>query len=163
MNEIQQVYRLQGVGINDKHIEVIVRQMLRRVRIKEVGDTNFLVDEQVEKHMFERENERVIERGGQPGIAEPLLLGITKASLSTESFISRRPSRRPPRCSPRRRSAARPTTSAASRRTSSWAVSSRPARVSRAYKALDVVVEGEEPGATYERPRREEPLAINEE
>ena len=88
VNEIQQVYRLQGVAINDKHIEVIVRQMLRRVRIKDVGDTNFLVDENVEKHLFERENARVIERGGKPGIAEPLLLGITKASLSTESFIS---------------------------------------------------------------------------
>ena len=88
VNEIQQVYRLQGVAINDKHIEVIVRQMLRRVRIKDVGDTNFLIDEQVEKHIFERENQRVIERGGQPAVAEPLLLGITKASLSTESFIS---------------------------------------------------------------------------
>ncbi len=88
VNEIQQVYRLQGVAINDKHIEVIVRQMLRRVRIKDVGDTNFLIDEQVEKHVFERENQAVIERGGKPGIAEPLLLGITKASLSTESFIS---------------------------------------------------------------------------
>ncbi len=88
VNEIQQVYRLQGVAINDKHIEVIVRQMLRRVRIKDVGDTNFLIDEQIEKHLFERENQRVIERGGKPGIAEPLLLGITKASLSTESFIS---------------------------------------------------------------------------
>jgi len=88
VNEIQQVYRLQGVGINDKHIEVIVRQMLRRVRIKEVGDTNFLVDEQVEKYLFERENSRVLQRGGQPAVAEPMLLGITKASLSTESFIS---------------------------------------------------------------------------
>jgi DNA-directed RNA polymerase subunit beta' len=88
VNEIQQVYRLQGVAINDKHIEAIVRQMLRRVRIKDVGDTNFLVDEQVEKHVFETENQRVIEKGGKPGIAEPLLLGITKASLSTESFIS---------------------------------------------------------------------------
>jgi len=88
VNEIQQVYRLQGVNINDKHIEVIVRQMLRRVRIKEVGDTNFLSDEQVEKAVFERENERVIARGGQPAVAEPLLLGITKASLSTDSFIS---------------------------------------------------------------------------
>ncbi len=88
VNEIQQVYRLQGVGINDKHIEVIVRQMLRRVRVKHVGDTNFLVDEQVEKHLFERENERVLERGGKPAEAEALLLGITKASLSTESFIS---------------------------------------------------------------------------
>jgi DNA-directed RNA polymerase subunit beta' len=67
---------------------VIVRQMLRRVRVKDVGDTNFLVDEQVEKHLFERENERVMERSGRPAIAEPLLLGITKASLSTESFIS---------------------------------------------------------------------------
>jgi DNA-directed RNA polymerase subunit beta' len=88
VNEIQQVYRLQGVTINDKHIEVIVRQMLRRVRIKEIGDTNFLSDEQVEKHLFERENAKVIARGGQPAVAEPMLLGITKASLSTESFIS---------------------------------------------------------------------------
>ncbi|HEX4338759.1 MAG TPA: DNA-directed RNA polymerase subunit beta' [Polyangiaceae bacterium] len=88
VNEIQQVYRLQGVGINDKHIEAIVRQMLRRVRIKEIGDTNFLVDEQVEKHIFEKENAKVIARGGQPAVAEPMLLGITKASLSTESFIS---------------------------------------------------------------------------
>ena len=67
MNEIQQVYRLQGVGINDKHIEVIVRQMLRRVRVKDVGDTNFLVDEQVEKHLFEKENERILERERPPG------------------------------------------------------------------------------------------------
>ena len=88
VNEIQQVYRLQGVTINDKHIEVIVRQMLRRVRIKDVGDTQFLADEQVEKHVFERENAKVIARGGQPAVAEPMLLGITKASLSTESFIS---------------------------------------------------------------------------
>jgi DNA-directed RNA polymerase subunit beta' len=88
VNEIQQVYRLQGVGINDKHIEAIVRQMLRRVRVKEVGDTSFLVDEQVEKHVFEKENEKVIARGGRPAVAEALLLGITKASLSTDSFIS---------------------------------------------------------------------------
>ena len=88
VNEIQQVYRLQGVAINDKHIEVIVRQMLRRVRVKEVGDTAFLVDEQVEKHIFEKENETILARSGKPAIAEALLLGITKASLSTESFIS---------------------------------------------------------------------------
>ena len=88
VNEIQQVYRLQGVAINDKHIEVIVRQMLRRVRIKETGDTRFLPDEQVEKAVFERENERIIAKGGQPAVAEPRLLGITKASLSTDSFIS---------------------------------------------------------------------------
>ncbi|MEM6786747.1 MAG: DNA-directed RNA polymerase subunit beta' [Myxococcota bacterium] len=88
VNEIQQVYRLQGVTINDKHIEVIVRQMLRRVRVKDVGDTHFLIDEQVEKQVFENENEKVLARGGKPATAEPLLLGITKASLSTESFIS---------------------------------------------------------------------------
>ena len=85
---MQEIYRLQGVRINDKHIEVIVRQMLRRVRIKEVGDTEFLVGEQVEKWRFEEENERVLGDRGEPAIAEPLLLGITKASLSTESFIS---------------------------------------------------------------------------
>jgi DNA-directed RNA polymerase subunit beta' len=88
VNEIQQVYRLQGVTINDKHIETIVRCMLRRVRIKEVGDSTFLVDEHVDKRAFERENEKVIARGGKPAVAEPLLLGITKASLSGDSFIS---------------------------------------------------------------------------
>jgi DNA-directed RNA polymerase subunit beta' len=88
VDEIQEIYRLQGVRINDKHIEVIVRQMLRRVRIKEVGDTDFLVGDQVEKWRFDEENTRVLGKGGEPAIAEPLLLGITKASLSTESFIS---------------------------------------------------------------------------
>jgi DNA-directed RNA polymerase subunit beta' len=88
VDEVQEVYRLQGVKINDKHIEVIVRQMLRRVRITDVGDTSFLIDEQVEKTQFEDENERVLTDGGKPAMGEPLLLGITKASLSTESFIS---------------------------------------------------------------------------
>jgi DNA-directed RNA polymerase subunit beta' len=88
VDEIQEIYRLQGVRINDKHIEVIVRQMLRRVRIKEVGETDFLVGDQVEKWRFEEENQRVVAQGGKPAVAEPLLLGITKASLSTESFIS---------------------------------------------------------------------------
>jgi DNA-directed RNA polymerase subunit beta' len=88
VDEIQEVYKLQGVKINDKHIEVIVRQMLKRVRIKEVGDTHFLVDDQVEKFAFEEENERVIQEGGKPAVAEPLFLGITKASLITDSFIS---------------------------------------------------------------------------
>jgi DNA-directed RNA polymerase subunit beta' len=88
VDEVQEVYRLQGVKINDKHIETIVRQMLRRVRIVDVGDTTFLSDEQVEKWVFEEENEQVISAGGRPAQAEPLLLGITKASLSTESFIS---------------------------------------------------------------------------
>ncbi len=88
VDEVQEVYRLQGVKINDKHIETIVRQMLRRVRVTEVGDTNFLVDEQVEKWVFEEENEKVMAEGKRPAVGEPLLLGITKASLSTESFIS---------------------------------------------------------------------------
>jgi len=88
VNEVQEVYRLQGVRINNKHIEVIVRQMLRRVSIREVGDTTFLPGEQVEKHRFQEENERVLREGGVPAVGEPLLLGITKASLSTESFIS---------------------------------------------------------------------------
>jgi DNA-directed RNA polymerase subunit beta' len=88
VDEIQEVYRLQGVKINDKHIETIVRQMLRRVRVTDVGDTSFLIDEQVEKWVFEEENEKTMARGGRPGVGEPLLLGITKASLSTESFIS---------------------------------------------------------------------------
>ncbi|MBF0492035.1 MAG: DNA-directed RNA polymerase subunit beta' [Deltaproteobacteria bacterium] len=88
VDEIQEVYRLQGVKINDKHIEVIVRQMLRRIRIKHPGDTGFLIDEQVEKSIFEKENEAMKKKGHKPAIGEPLLLGITKASLSTESFIS---------------------------------------------------------------------------
>jgi len=88
VDEIQEVYRLQGVRINDKHIEAIVRQMLRRIRIRDVGDSGFLVDEQVEKHVFEKENDRVMGTGGRAATGESLLLGITKASLSTESFIS---------------------------------------------------------------------------
>jgi DNA-directed RNA polymerase subunit beta' len=88
VNEIQEVYRLQGVNINDKHIEVITRQMMRWVRIEDVGDTEFLIDEQVDKFRFLEENERVLNAGGRPASAQPLLLGITKASLSTESFIS---------------------------------------------------------------------------
>ena len=88
VDEIQEVYRLQGVKINDKHIETIVRQMLRRVRITDFGDTTFLIDEQVEKHVLDAENDRVATSGGAVAKATALLLGITKASLSTESFIS---------------------------------------------------------------------------
>jgi DNA-directed RNA polymerase subunit beta' len=88
VNEIQEVYRLQGVNINDKHIEVIARQMMRWVKIEDVGDTEFLIDEQVDKFRFLEENERVIGDGKRPATAQPLLLGITKASLSTDSFIS---------------------------------------------------------------------------
>jgi len=88
VNEIQEVYRLQGVNINDKHIEVVVRQMMRWVRIEEVGDTEFLIDEQVDRIRFMEENERVMKDSGRPATGRPLLLGITKASLSTDSFIS---------------------------------------------------------------------------
>jgi len=88
VDEVQEVYRLQGVKINDKHIETIVRQMLRRVRIKDVGDTNFLLEDQVDRWVFEDENDRVLTEDGRPAVGEPLMLGITKASLSTESFIS---------------------------------------------------------------------------
>jgi DNA-directed RNA polymerase subunit beta' len=88
VNEIQEVYRLQGVNINDKHIEVIVRQMMRWVKVEDVGDTQFLLEQQVDKFRFREENDRVIAQGGKPATARPLLLGITKASLATESFIS---------------------------------------------------------------------------
>lgn len=88
VDEIQEVYRLQGVKINDKHIEVIVRQMLKRVKIKDVGDTEFLAGEQVEKAIFEEINSRMLAEDKKPAIGESLLLGITKASLSTDSFVS---------------------------------------------------------------------------
>jgi DNA-directed RNA polymerase subunit beta' len=88
VNEVQEVYRLQGVTINDKHIEIIVRQMLRKVRITEPGDTEFLWGEQIDTIIFETENARVDKMGGKPAEASPVLLGITKASLETESFLS---------------------------------------------------------------------------
>jgi DNA-directed RNA polymerase subunit beta' len=88
VNEVQEVYRLQGVEINDKHIEIIVRQMLRKVKITDPGDTTLLWGDQIDRLDFEEENERVIEKGGKPAEATPVLLGITKASLETDSFIS---------------------------------------------------------------------------
>ncbi len=88
LREIQAVYRLQGVHINDKHIEIIIRQMMRWIKVEEVGDTEFLVDEQADKFFFQEENEKVIKKSGQPAKARPLLLGITKSALSTDSFIS---------------------------------------------------------------------------
>ena len=168
VNEIQQVYRLQGVGINDKHIEVIVRQMLRRVRVKDVGDTNFLVDEQVEKHLFEKENEKVLERGGRPAIAEALLLGITKASLSTESFIS---------ASSFQETTKVLTEAAICGKTDDLRGLKENVIMGRlipagtglpAYKRLSVVVEGQDGAPTYAPPRPapqpEQPLtAVNEE
>ncbi|HSB45579.1 MAG TPA: DNA-directed RNA polymerase subunit beta', partial [Nitrospira sp.] len=88
VDEVQDVYRLQGVSINDKHIEIIVRQMLRKVRIEDPGDTQFLPGSQVSKSVFEKENERVLEKDGKPALGKPVLLGITKAALTTDSFIS---------------------------------------------------------------------------
>src|SRR5213592_3649830 len=88
VNEVQEVYRFQGVEINDKHIEIIVRQMLRKVKITDPGDTSLLWGDQVDKLDFEEENKKVVEKGGKPAEAVPVLLGITKASLETDSFIS---------------------------------------------------------------------------
>jgi DNA-directed RNA polymerase subunit beta' len=88
VDSIQEIYRLQGVRIHDKHIEVIVRQMMRRVSVTDVGDSDFLVGEQVEKWRFQEETEKVLTHGGKPPEAKSLLMGITKASLSTDSFIS---------------------------------------------------------------------------
>src|SRR5690606_20077525 len=88
LQEVQEVYRLQGVGINDKHIECIIRQMLKKVVIDEPGNTRFLYGQQVDKWLFMEENDRVIKNGGEPAIGKPKMLGLTKASLETESFIS---------------------------------------------------------------------------
>ncbi|EDM26323.1 DNA-directed RNA polymerase subunit beta' [Lentisphaera araneosa HTCC2155] len=88
VNEVQDVYRTQGVEINDKHVEIVVRQMLRKIRIADSGSTAFLAGEQVDKKAFEKENERVLAEGGQPAEGVPVLLGVTKASLETDSFIS---------------------------------------------------------------------------
>jgi len=86
--EIQKVYRVQGVTINDKHIEIIIARMLRKVRVSDPGDSENFWGEQVDRHEFIRQNESIIEAGGKPAEGEPILLGITKASLETESFIS---------------------------------------------------------------------------
>ncbi len=88
LNEVQEIYRLQGVRINDKHIELIISQMLKKVRIDDSGDTEFLVGQQVDKSAFKKANQEVLKKKGKPASATPLLLGITKVSLSTESFIS---------------------------------------------------------------------------
>ncbi len=88
LNEVQEVYRLQGVKISDKHIGVIVKQMLQKVRIVDPGDTEFLEGEHVDKQVFREQNDRAKKRKEKPATAEPLLLGITKASLTTQSFIS---------------------------------------------------------------------------
>jgi DNA-directed RNA polymerase subunit beta' len=88
VNEVQEVYRLQGVNINDKHLETIVRQMMRWVKVEDIGDTEFLPEEVVDKFKFREENDRVINAGGRAAHGKAVLLGITKASLSTDSFIS---------------------------------------------------------------------------
>ena len=88
LNEVQEVYRLQGVRINDKHIELIIAQMLKKVRIDDSGDSDLLVGEQVDRVLFKKANEDVVKKKGKPAQGTPLLLGITKVSLTTESFIS---------------------------------------------------------------------------
>jgi DNA-directed RNA polymerase subunit beta' len=88
LSEVQDVYRLQGVRINDKHIEIMIRQMLKKIKIDNPGDTKFLTDQDVDKGKFQEENERVLKEGGEPASAIPILLGITKASLGTDSFIA---------------------------------------------------------------------------
>ena len=88
VDQIQQVYKLQGVRINDKHVETIVRQMLKRVKIVDPGDTTFLVGDLVEKLPFNAINQEIIKKGQKPATAEPCLFGITKGSLITDSFIS---------------------------------------------------------------------------
>ena len=88
IDEVQDVYRLQGVKINDKHVEVIVRQMLQKWEIQDSGDTTLLKGEHVDKSEFDMANEKIIAKGGRPATGEPILLGITKASLQTRSFIS---------------------------------------------------------------------------
>jgi DNA-directed RNA polymerase subunit beta' len=88
VDEVQEVYRLQGVRIHDKHIEVVVRQMMRRVKVTGVGDTEFILEEQVDRTKFEETNQAIVAQGGRPATGEPLILGITKASLSTESWVS---------------------------------------------------------------------------
>jgi len=88
LESVQQVYREQGVPINDKHIEIIVKQMFQKVKIKEAGDTLFLEDELIDKKLVERENEKLIAKGKRPAIYEPIIQGITKAAVNTESFIS---------------------------------------------------------------------------
>jgi DNA-directed RNA polymerase subunit beta' len=113
VNESQEVYRLQGVNINDKHIEVISRQMMRWVRSEDVGDTEFLIDEQTDKFRFLEENERVIQGGGRPATAQPMLLGITKGRSRPTRSSRRRRSRRPHASSRKRRSPGRSITCAA--------------------------------------------------
>jgi DNA-directed RNA polymerase subunit beta' len=88
VNEIQEVYRLQGVNINDKHIEVIVRQMLQKMEVTDVGESTFLIGEQVDREEFDHENTKLVAEGLKPAVAQPVLLGITKASLQTRSFVS---------------------------------------------------------------------------
>ena len=88
ISEIQQVYRSQGVAISDKHIEVIVSQMLRQVKIVDSGDTKFIVADLISRRKFREENERIMKMGGEPAIAEPILLGVTRAAIGSDSIIS---------------------------------------------------------------------------
>ena len=109
LQEVQRVYRLQGVDINDKHIEVMIRQMLRKVKVEDPGDTDLLPGGLIDVFEFEEENKRIIARGGEPATAKPVLLGITKASLATDSFLSAASFQETTRVPPMRPSRARRT------------------------------------------------------
>jgi len=130
VNAIQEVYRLQGVNINDKHIETISRQMMRWVKVEDVGDTTFLLEEQVDKFRFREENDRVIADGGRPATAVRSSLASPRPRSRLIRSSPQRVSRRPPASSPKRPSPARWTIFAASRKTSSWAGSSPLVRAS---------------------------------
>ena len=113
VDEVQKVYRSQGVNINDKHIEIIVRQMLRKLRVDHPGDTELLPGELVDRFEYEDKNRQVLAEGGEPATAMPVLLGVTKASLNTESFLAAASFQETTRCSPRRPSPARSTSCSA--------------------------------------------------
>ncbi len=121
VNQVQEVYRLQGVDINDKHIEIIVRQMLQKVRVTDPGDTTFLYGEDVDKKVFHTQNRKVIDDGGKPAQATPVLLGLTRAATSAESFVSAASFQETTRVLTEAAWKARPITSSTSNRTSSWA------------------------------------------
>ena len=124
VEQVQTVYRNQGVSINDKHIETIIRQMLRWYRVESIGDTELLPNQLTDRGRFNAINQRVMAAGGDPALGRPDIRGVTRASLSTDSFLAKASFRRPPAYSRKQPSQARRTTSSASRRTSSSGVSS---------------------------------------
>ena len=149
VNEVQEVYRLQGVEINDKHIEIIVRQMLRKVKITDPGDTSLLWGDQIDRLDFEAENAKVVETGRQAGRSRRRSCSASPRPRSKPTASSRRPPSRTRRASsPKRRRSARSIASAASRKTSSWVTSSRPAPGFPAVREIKLVELGEQVGTS---------------